>query len=144
MAGRDKLTRGTTFSWHSQSIGGDLVPGSLNGLGFKAGKIDMTGESHTVANAAADRKENQLTAKFIANNTATTGSTTLFNADLGTAQTLVIDIGTGGAVPTSGDLEFSGTFVLLDATLSNDGGKYVHNCVFEPGSSTAPAWGIKT
>lgn len=146
MAGKNKLTRGTTIEIDDsggtpRDLSGDLLPGSLNGLGFTAGEVDMTGESNTVQNFLADRKTNTLTARFHANDTSTTGATTVLNGIVQSAVTVTIKIGSGGAAPTTGDLKFSGEFVCLDAKLVPDGGKWVHEVTLRPTTSTAPTWG---
>ena len=147
MAGKNKLTRGVTVEIDDsggtpRDLSGDLVPGSISGLGFTTPEVDMTGESNTVKNVLADRKENELTMRFIANDTATTGASTVLNSIVGNAAiTITIKIGSGGAAPTTGDLKFSGEYVCLDAKLVPDGGRLVHDCRFMPSTSTAPAWG---
>lgn len=148
MGAKDKLARGIRISVDDDASGtqrdlsGDLVPGSLNGLGFTAGAVDMTGESDSVENTMADRKKNSLKMKFHANNTATTGASTVLNNIVGkSAITVTITIGAAGAAPTTGDLKFSGEFTCLGAPLSADGGKLTHDVEFQPYGSTPPAWG---
>lgn len=146
--GKNKLSRAVTVSIDNsaaaaQVMSGDLIADSINGLGFTAGEIDMTGASNTVGNYLADRKENTLTMKFHANDTATTGATTVLNGIVGLVGTVLIEIGDAGAAPTTADLTFSGEFVCLGAPLSVEGGKLVHTVTFRPGTSTAPAWGTK-
>jgi hypothetical protein len=146
MAGKNKLTRGVTISIDDsggtpRDLSGDLVPGSLTGMGFTAGEVDMTGESNTVGNFLADRRQNTLTARFHANDTATTGASTVLHGILQAVGTVTISIGSAGAAPTTGDLKFSGEFVCLDVKMVQDGGKLVHEVTLRPGTSTAPAWG---
>lgn len=142
---KDKLTRGIRISVDDsggtlRDLSGDLVPGSLNGLGFSAGEVDMTGESNSVGNVLADRLQNTLTMRFHTNNTATTGATTVLNGIIQKVGTVTIQVGSAGAAPTTGDQQFSGEFTCLDVTIVPDGGKLVHQVTFRPGSSTAPAW----
>ena len=146
MAGKDKLSRGVRVQIDDSAgtprdLSGDLVPGSVTGLGFDAPEVEMTGESDTVANFLADRLVSEITMRFIANNTATTGSTTVLNGIVQKVGTVTVQIGSGGAAPTTGDLSFSGEFLCLGAKLVPDGSRYVHEVTFKPGSSTAPAWG---
>lgn len=146
MAGKDKLTRGVRFKVDDsggtlRDLSGDLIPGSASGFGFDAPEVDMTGESETVTNFLADRLNNEITARFHANTTATTGASTVLNGILQKVVTVTGQIGSGGAAPTTGDLEFSGEYVCLKATLVSDGGRMVHDCVFKPTGSTPPAWG---
>lgn len=146
MAGKNKLARNTTLSWDdnvptARDLTGDLIADSLNGPGFTAGEIDMTGSSETVGNYFADRKENTITANIHANDTATTGASTVLNATVGVVGTLTIGFGEAGAAPVSTNLEWEGEYVLLSATLVVDGGKWVHNCTWRPSGAAAPAWG---
>lgn len=140
MAGKDKLTRGTVITVNSQDLSDDLVPGSLNGLGFSAGEVAIFGEGEAHENYLADRKTNTLTFRLYANNTATTGSSTVIQPLVGTTTTIQVDIGSGGAAPTTGDMRFSGTFVVLGAAMTNEGGVWAHDVTARPGSSTIPAW----
>jgi hypothetical protein len=149
MAGKNKLERGITIGVDDGASGtlrqleGDMVPNSLNGLGFTAGAVDLTGTSDSVENVMGDRKKNTLKVKFHANNTATTGASTVLNAIVGLSSiTVTVKIGSSGATPTTGDQQFSGEFTCLSATLSADGGKMVHDCEFQPFGSTPPSWSV--
>lgn len=146
MAGKNKLTRAVRLSWDdsggtARDLSGDLIADSLNGPGFSAGEVDMTGASETVGNYLADRLENTVTARFHMNDTATTGASTVLNGTLQTVGTLTIQFGENGAAPAAGDLEWEGEYVLLQAPVSTDGGKLVHDCTWRPSGSVAPDWG---
>jgi len=144
--GKNKLTRAVVVLWDNSAtvakdLSADLIPGSLSGPGFTAGEIDMTGESDTAENFLADRKTNTVTAKFHANDTATTGASTVLNDTVGVVGTLTVQIGAAGVAPTTGDLEWEGEYVLLSANLSNEGGRLIHSCTWRPSGATPPAWG---
>jgi len=146
MAGKNKLSRAIRLSWDDsggtpRDLSGDLIADSLNGPGFTAGEVDMTGASNTAGNYLADRLENTITANFHMNDTATTGASTVLNASIQSVGTLTIQFGENGAAPGAGDPEWEGEYVLLAAPVSVDGGKLVHNCTWRPSGSTAPAWG---
>jgi len=130
MAAKDKLSRGVRIWVDDAALGtardlsGDLIPDSLSGLGFNADLIDMTGESEA------------------ANDTASTGASTVLHGIEGLSSiTLTVQIGSAGAAPVAGDLEWEGEYTCLSATLSQDGGRLTHDCEFAPYGSTAPAWG---
>lgn len=147
MAGKNKITRGIRLSWDDsggtdRDLSGDLIADSVNGPGFTAGEIDMTGASETAGNYLADRLENTVTANFHANDTATTGASTVLNASVQSVGTLTVQWGENGAAPAAGDLEWEGEYVLLQAPMSVDGGKMIHSCTFRPSGSTPPAWGV--
>lgn len=141
--GKNKLSRGTRFTAFSQDLSADLVPGSLNGFGFVAGFVDLTGESDAVGNGLADRKQVTLKAKFHLNDTGTTGAHTVLSNSVGSTTTVTIDVGSSGAAPSTGDPEFGGTFVLLKADVSPNGGKMEIDTEWRPATSTAPAWTTK-
>jgi hypothetical protein len=146
MSGKNKLARGMRIlvddsGGTPRDLSGDLIPNSLNGMGFTAGEIPMTGESNTVENFLADRLQNTLTARFHANDTAATGASTVINGIVQLVGTVTVQVGQGGAAPTTGDQEFEGEFLCLGANMVNDGGKMVHEVTFRPGSATPPAWG---
>lgn len=146
MAGKNKLSRGVTISIDDsggtpRDLSGDLVPGSLSGLGFTSPALDMTGESDTVQNFLGDRKVNTITCRFHANDTVTTGASTVLNGIVGSVVTVLVKIGQAGVAPTTGDQKFSGEFLCVAAPMVNDGGRLVHDCTFQPSGSVAQAWG---
>src|SRR3972149_1413568 len=150
MAAKDKLSRGTRIFIDDAALGtardvsSDLVPDSLSGLGFNANLIDMTGESDAVENGMGGRKKNNLKFKLYANDTATTGASTVLHGIEGLSSiTVTVEIGAAGAAPVTCDLSWSGEYTCLSATLSQDGGRLTHDCEFAPYGSTAPAWGTK-
>ena len=147
-AGKNKLSRGVRVwvddaaAGTARDLSGDLVPDSLSGLGFNADLIDMTGESEAVENGMGGRKKNNLKMKFHANDTASTGASTVLHGIEGVSEiTVTVQIGDAGAAPEAGDLEWAGEYTCLSATLSQDGGRLTHECEFAPYGSTAPAWG---
>jgi len=150
MAAKDKLSRGVRLFIDDAALGtardvsSDLVPDSLSGLGFNADLIDMTGESDAVENGMGGRKKNNLKFKLHANDTATTGASTVLHGIEGLSSiTVTVEIGSAGAAPVTGDLSWTGEYTCLSATLSQDGGRLTHDCEFAPYGSTAPAWGTK-
>jgi hypothetical protein len=145
--GKNKLERGITILVDDQASGtardlsGDLVPGSLSGLGFEYPSIDMTGVSNTVANALADRPTGAFSAKFYMNDLATTGAWTVFNSNTTKTGTVTVEIGSTGAAASTGDPVYGGEFVYLGGKVSVDGGKMVFDVTFEPlAGAAAPAW----
>ena len=148
MAAKDKLSRGTRImiddaaNGTARDLSGDLVPDSISGPGYNAPFVDMTGESDAVENGMADRKKHNLKCKFHANDTASTGASTVLHGIEGVSQiTVTVQIGSAGAAPTTGDMEWEGEYTCLSATLSQEGGRWIHDCEFMPYGSTAPAWG---
>ena len=124
----------------ARDLSADLVPGSLTGPGFTAPEIRMTGVSNQSENYQADRKDVEVSAQFYMNDTATTGAFTVLKDMQGSVGTLTIQFGTNAA-PTTGDPEYEGEHILLDAGISNQGGAVVISTRFKPGATTSPAWG---
>ena len=147
-AGKNKAERWFTISWDdsgttARDLSGDLVPGSVGGGGLTYDEVDLTGVSEAVKNFLAGHAESEITAQFHMNDTATTGASTVLNGSAGGTGTLTLAWG-AGAAPTTGDPEWEGEYVLLDASVALAGNKFVHQCRWKPTGSTAPAWGTVT
>src|SRR3972149_236934 len=111
-------------------------------LCFNADLIDMTGKAEAVENGMGGREKNNVKCKFHANDTASTGASTVLHGIEGLSSiTLTVQIGSAGAAPVAGDLEWEGEDTRLSATLSQGGGRLTHDCEFAPYGATAPAWG---
>ena len=147
--GKNKVERGFRI-WFDDTVPtardltGDLVHGSVTGGGFIFDQADMSGVSETVRNYLAGHAESPVSARFHMNDTATTGSTTVLNAQNGLAGTITLQYGSLGAAPATGAPEWEGEYVLVQNNIVLDGNKFVHDCLFLPTGSTAPAWGTMT
>jgi hypothetical protein len=141
MAGKNKVERSFRFLFNSQDLSGDLVPGTVSGAGLMLDEVDMTGVSDSVKKALGGWSDSTITAQFHMNDTATTGATTVLNALVGSSAALAMNFGASGSAPTSGDPSWAGTYLLLQANVTQNGGKFVHDCVFKPVAGSAdPAW----
>lgn len=141
--GKNKIERGFRFTYNSQDMSADLVPGSVSGGGLVYDEVDMTGVSNAIKNYLAGHPDSTISANFHMNDTDSTGTTTVLNAAVGTANTLLMEWGASGAAPTTDDPIFSGSYLLLGAPIALDGNKFVHQCTFRPGSATAPVWALR-
>ena len=143
MAGKNKIERGFRFTWNSQDLSGDLIPGTCTGGGMTLDEIDMTGVSNTIKQALGGYGDSRVTAQFHLNDTGTTGAHTVLSAGVGTSQTLTLQWGSSGAAPTTGDPEWEGTYTLISANVQMTGGRAVINAVLIPtaGAASDPAWG---
>jgi len=145
---KDILERFILLQWDDsatapQELAGDLIPGSLSGPSFDHPPVRMTGVSNAAENYLADRPDNEVSARFYMNNTATTGAWTVLNGTRGASGTLTIAFGTG-AVATTGDPEYEGEHTLFRANIVNEGGAMAIDVMWKPTSGqTAPAWGTK-
>lgn len=143
MAGKNKIERGLRFTFNSQDLSSDLIPGTLSGAGKVLDEVDMTGVSSAIRNYLGGHASAPITARFHMNDTGTTGAHTVLSAAYGTPYTLLIEFGSNGAAPTTGDPTWSGTYTLLGLTAVPDGGRMVLEASFQPGSASSPAWGVK-
>jgi len=151
MAAKDKIETGFRVSFDDQGgtardLSGDLVPGSLTGGGYTFDTAEMTGVSNDVKNFFSTWASSEVTAQFHMNDTATTGATTVLNGYTPTlingGGTLTLQWGIAGAVPTTGDPEWEGEYVLTTNTIQPSSGKFVHQVTFMPlANAAAPAWG---
>jgi len=145
-AGKNKSERYVTIDWDdsgeaARDLTGDLVPGTLGGGGLTFDEVDLTGVLESVYNFLSGHAQSEIVAQFHMNDTATTGASTVLNGSAGKTGTLTIEWG-AGAAPTSGDIDWEGEYVLLDASVVLAGNKFVHQCRWKPTGSTAPAWGV--
>ena len=146
-AGKNKVERWLTLKQDDSAgtprdLSADLVPGTLQGGGLVFDEAEMTGVSEAVRNYLADHANSELAADFYLNDTATTGAHTVFNGMVGKVNTLTLDFG-AGAAPTTGDPEWNGEYLVLQAALGITGNKPVIHVKWKPGTSAAPAWGTK-
>lgn len=141
MAGKNKNERSFRLIFASQNLSGDLVPGSVSGGGLTFDEVDFTGVSEAVYNYLAGHARSEVAAQFYINDTATTGAFTVLTGNHGSTGTLTLQFGASSAAPTTGDPEWEGTYVLLDASVAMNGNRPVINARWLPSGSTAPAWG---
>lgn len=146
MAGKNKVEKSFRVLWDDsggtpRDLTGDLVPGSASGGGFKFDQVDMTGVSEGFYNYLAGHAMSEMGAAFHMNDTADTGASTVLNATQGTTGTLTFQWGQDGAAPTTGDLEWSGEYLLKDNEVAPDSGKWVHQVAWVPTGTSTPAWG---
>lgn len=145
MAGKNKTLKGFRLLFDDsggtpRDLSGDLVPGSCQGGGLKFDQADMTGQSNTVKNYLADQAESEISAQFHLNDTATTGAFTVLKGMLGAVGTLLLEWGSAGAAPTTGDPTWGGEYVLVDCSIQPTGNRAILNCTFKPSGSVAPAF----
>lgn len=150
MAGKNHIERSFRLLFDdtgatARNLSGDLVPGSVSGGGLTFDEANMTGVSETVVNFLRGHANSTISAQFHMNDTATTGATTVLNAQAapgvaGTG-TLTLQWGQSGAAPTTGDPEWEGEYVLTVNEIGLNGNTFVHNCTFRPTGATPPAWG---
>ena len=149
MAGKNKIERAFRLWWDdlgtgagtARDLSGDLVPGSVSGGGLTWDEVELTGVSNAVKNFLAGHADSEVSAKFHLNDTATTGAHTVLVGSDGGTGTLTLQWGSSGAAPTTGDPEWEGEYVLLDAHVEIDGNKPVLAARWKPTGATAPAWG---
>ena len=146
MAGKDKVERWITVDVDDsggdpRDLSGDLVPGSMSGLGGKSfDEVEMTGVSEAMKNFLAGHWAHEFAAQFYLNDTATTGAFTVLKARVGLVGTLNLEFGSG-AVPTTGDPQWDGEYLLVECPIVLAGNKPVLAARFVVSGSVAPAWG---
>jgi len=148
--GKNKVERGFRLLFDdsggtARDLSGDLVPGSVSGGGLTFDEANMTGVSEAVNNFLRGHATSEIAANFHMNDTATTGATTVLNGQslpsvAGTG-TLTLQWGASSAAPTNPDPEWEGEYILLSSNIALEGNKHVHQVVFKPTGSTAPAFG---
>lgn len=147
MAGKDKISKGINIyvddvGTTARNLSGDLIPDSLTGGGLTIEPADMTGQNHAVHNSLANLATAELSMQFHMNDTLATGAYTVLQGICGgAAGTVTLQWGIAGATPTSSDPEWEGEYILTQMNGAINNGALVLDCVFMPGSSTAPAWG---
>jgi hypothetical protein len=141
MATKDKIERGFCLLWDSVDLSGDLVPGSVSGGGLVFDEVEMTGVSQSVRNYLAGHAASEIGARFHLNDTASTGSYPTLDDSVGSTATLTLRWGRSGTAPVGGDPEWEGTYLLSRCDIVLDGGRVLLDTMFQPGSTTAPAWG---
>lgn len=147
MAGKNKIERGLRLKFDN-AVGGtltdfssDLIIGSVSGAGKSLEEIEMTGVSNAVRNFLAGYATSTITARFIMNDTAATGSFTIFKAMFMLIGTLQIEFGSSGATPTTGDPRWYGEYVLTGLSAVPDGGKIVIEVTWNPADANGGTWG---
>lgn len=126
----------------AQDISGSVS--DVSSVGLEHDQTDVTAYSDGVHNFTLGHPsaEIDLTGPF--NNTASTGSHTVFAAIAAApytqdTYTLTVEFGIRAA-PTTGDPTFSGEYQLASYIVNGDGTWTAH---VVPASATAPAWGTK-
>jgi hypothetical protein len=101
---------------------------------------DVTGYSDGVINVTVGQANHPLTITGVYDTTDLVGAHTVLARLVGNIEdTLTITIQIGiRAAPTGGDPEYEGLFYCTGLVYSND---LTFEATFEPGTSTAPAWG---
>ncbi len=139
MAGKNKIETGFTLFWDTHDLSGDLIPGSVTGGGKVLDEVDLTGVSETVRNYLAGHASAPISARFHMND-ASNRSFNILKDDHGVVATLILNWGSAGVAPTTGDPVWSGQYVSLGFTMSMDAGRAVMDCSWQPSGSTAPSW----
>ncbi len=143
--GKNKVEKGFRLWWDdsgstARDLSGDLVPGSVS-IGDEYEEADMTGVSEGLRNFLAGHQDVEITGRFHMNDTATTGASTVLNAQNGGTGTLTLQWGDAGAAPVATDLELEGEVVQLRNAPTLDGNKFVHEVRWKPTGSAGWAWG---
>lgn len=111
------------------------------GMSYK--QHDTTGFGDDAMNYINGQLDAPVTIKGFLTTTANTGTHTVLNGlfQNGGTTTLTIQVGQN-ATPTSGDPEYSGSFLVesYKPTIET-GGAITFEAVLKPASGTAPAWG---
>jgi len=147
--GKNKIERGFRIWWDNSSaaakdLSADLIPGTVTGGGMTLDEIDMTGVSDAVKKALGGYGDSTVTAQFHMNDTATSGAyTVIFNpTTVGSIGTLTLQFGSNGAAPSTGDPDWEGEYVLVNAAVGQANGRMVINCTWKPAAGQSdPAWG---
>ncbi len=101
---------------------------------------DVTAYSDSVINVTAGQPNQPLTISGVFDTTALVGAQTVLSRLVGNITdtvTITVQIGIRAA-PTSNDPEYAGLFYCTGLVYAND---LTFEATFEPGTSTAPAWG---
>ena len=150
MAGKNKIESSIYFFFDdtggtARNLSTSLIPGSLSGPGFTRSEVSLRGVSDSAESYYGDVRDNQVTAQFYMDDTATTGSHTVLKAQIADATgegTLTIQFGSGGAAPVSPDPEWEGEYVLTAYETSISGGAVINSATWRPqAGQSAPAWG---
>lgn len=147
MAGKDKIERGFRLLWDdsggtARDLSVSLIPGTFTGGGKTLEEVDMTGVAQTIRNYLGGFANSEVTAQFIMDDSATTGSHTVLSATVGLEGTLTLQFGQNGAAPTTGDPEWEGEYCLIEAPVSQNAGRMIISARWLPApNATDPAWG---
>jgi len=143
MAGKNHVEKGFRILFNDGSdrdLSGDLIPGSISGMGIDWDDVDMTGVSETVRQSLAGHGTAVVSFQAHMNDTATTGAYTVLQGKDGTTGTLQLQFGQSGAAPTGTDPELFFTLVWVTFNVSMDSGRAIMNVTLRNASSTAPVW----
>ena len=112
----------------------------IGSFGLAWDETDVTGYSDGVRNFTLGHPEAPIDISGVFNNTASTGSHTVFSSiDGDESQTYTVTVQVGiKATATTGDPEFEGEYICASYMVNGDG---TFSARMVPGSSTAPAWG---
>lgn len=146
MAGKNHIERSFRLLFDDsggtpRDLSSSLVKNSVSGLGIAREDIDMTGASDDLMSSLAGQGSGEITAQFIMDDTATTGSSTVLFPQVGNTGTFTGQFGQSGAAPTTGDPEWEGEYTLLAADVSITGGRAVISARWRVAPSATPAWG---
>lgn len=113
---------------------------NISGVGLTYAEQDVTAYSDGVVNFTLGHPSSEIEISGPVQNTATTGSHTVFSAIAGDqSQTFTVTVRIGiRAVPTTGDPEFEGEYYCSSYVVNGDG---TYTARMVPASATAPAWG---
>ncbi len=138
------LEKGLRLIWDGDNLDGDMVAGSLSGLGLDWQVVSMHGVSEAVRQTTSNHNTSDISAQFLMNDAQTSGVYDrgyVLCTDLKTIGTLTIQIGLAGAAPGSGNPEWEGTYILMSAPVSFDSGRPVITATWAVNGSSSPAWG---
>ena len=146
MAGKNHIERSFRIYFDdgvtARDLTASLIPGSVTGGGKMLDEVDMTAVSDTMKSYLAGHADSEVSAQFHLDDTATTGAFTVLMGMEGTGGTLTLQWGQSGSAPTTGDPEWEGEYVLMQADCAINGGKAVINARWRPqAGQTAAAWG---
>jgi hypothetical protein len=143
MAGKNHVEKGFRILFNDGSardLSGDLIPGTISGMGIDWDNVDLTGVSESVRHGLAGHGTAIITFQMHMNDTATTGGYTVIQGKDGATGALELQFGQAGAAPTGTDPELYFTLVYPTFTVSFDGGRAVMNVTMRNASPTAPVW----
>jgi hypothetical protein len=122
-----------------------ISDGDINSvdLGMTYTQHDVTGFGDGAKNFINGQLDTPVTVKGFLTTTALVGTHTVLNPlfQNGTSTTLTVQVGQN-ATPTTGDPEYSGSFIVesYKPTIET-GGAIAFEAVLKPASGTAPSWG---
>jgi len=112
-------------------------------LGQTFTQHDVSGFGEAAQNFINGQLQSPVTIKGFLTNDATVGTHTVINGVFaaGAQASLVVQVGSN-ALPTSGDPQFSGEFIVESyKPMMETGGAVSFEAVLKPATGTAPSWG---